>query len=105
MAENSSPQNETDWKYREQGWRVGGKRADVIRHLFCLLAGHDWQVNRRETQRVCLRCWWCHDRADAAETRCPTCIHPEGYDRLSGPCPTCRGEGAIESFGPAGGAS
>lgn len=25
--------------------------------------------------------------------RCPTCIHPEGYDRLSGPCPTCGGDG------------
>lgn len=39
---------------------------------------------------------------DWTGTRCPTCIHPEGYDRLSGPCPTCRGEGAIESFGPDG---
>lgn len=27
--------------------------------------------------------------------RCQTCIHPEGYDRLSGPCPTCRGDGVI----------
>jgi hypothetical protein len=27
--------------------------------------------------------------------RCPTCVHPEGYDRLSGPCPTCHGDGAI----------
>ncbi|MEP7738314.1 hypothetical protein ABKW28_11725 [Nocardioides sp. 31GB23] len=32
---------------------------------------------------------------DKAEVRCPTCIHPEGYDRLSGPCPTCHGEGAV----------
>lgn len=32
--------------------------------------------------------------------RCPTCIHAEGYDRLSGPCPTCRGEGEIQSFRP-----
>ena len=22
---------------------------------------------------------------------CRTCEHPEGYDRLSGPCPDCRG--------------
>ncbi len=27
--------------------------------------------------------------------RCQTCIHPEGYDRLSGPCPTCNGDGVI----------
>jgi hypothetical protein len=25
--------------------------------------------------------------------QCPTCAHPEGYDRLSGPCPTCHGVG------------
>ena len=23
---------------------------------------------------------------------CPTCTHPEGYDRLSGACPTCSGD-------------
>ena len=27
--------------------------------------------------------------------RCPTCIHPEGYDRLGGPCPTCGGDGVL----------
>lgn len=31
--------------------------------------------------------------------RCQTCIHPEGYDRLSGPCPTCGGDGVIPSAG------
>lgn len=30
---------------------------------------------------------------DVVAQRCPTCIHPEGYDRLSGPCPTCNGTG------------
>jgi Zn finger protein HypA/HybF involved in hydrogenase expression len=29
------------------------------------------------------------------EVECPTCAHPEGYDRLSGPCPTCHGDGVI----------
>lgn len=29
---------------------------------------------------------------------CPTCIHPEGYDRLSGPCPTCDGEGVASDL-------
>lgn len=28
-----------------------------------------------------------------AAVSCPTCAHPEGYDRLSGPCPTCKGDG------------
>lgn len=31
--------------------------------------------------------------------RCPTCVHPEGYDRLSGPCPTCHGDGVIPPEG------
>lgn len=30
---------------------------------------------------------------------CPTCVHPEGYDRLSGPCPTCHGVGVLPSEG------
>lgn len=33
---------------------------------------------------------------------CPTCIHPEGYDRLSGPCPTCDGD-VVSSSGTQGG--
>ena len=44
------------------------------------------------------------ERVVPTATRCPTCIHPEGYDRLSGPCPTCCGEGEIESFRPERGA-
>lgn len=62
MSNGPDPSAEKDWRHRERGWRVGGTRADVIRHLLCLFVGHDWQVNRRETQRVCRRCWWCHDR-------------------------------------------
>lgn len=31
--------------------------------------------------------------------RCPTCVHSEGYDRLSGPCPTCHGDGVIPPEG------
>lgn len=37
---------------------------------------------------------------DIAARRCPTCIHPEGYDRLSGPCPTCNGTGFDPSLRP-----
>ena len=35
------------------------------------------------------------DLLDPPVERCQTCIHPEGYDRLSGPCPTCNGDGVI----------
>lgn len=31
------------------------------------------------------------------EQKCPTCVRTEGYDRLSGPCPTCHGDGVIPS--------
>lgn len=35
------------------------------------------------------------DLAFPPVTRCPTCINAEGYDRLSGPCPTCNGDGVL----------
>lgn len=31
------------------------------------------------------------EMAAELEFECSTCVHPEGYDRLSGPCPTCGG--------------
>lgn len=40
-------------------------------------------------------CWNCNPYAPAIQ--CPTCVHPEGYDRLSGPCPTCGGDGVLPS--------
>lgn len=39
------------------------------------------------------------EMADDVARRCPTCVHPEGYDRLSGPCPTCHGDGVRSSPG------
>lgn len=45
-----------------KGWRLSGKYPrDWIRHVWCLVVGHDWQINSRETQRSCLRCWWIQD--------------------------------------------
>lgn len=57
-----------------RGWRIGPKSADVLRHAWCLIVGHDWQINHRETQRACLRCWWCQNRTTPTdqpeEVRC-----------------------------------
>lgn len=40
------------------------------------------------------------DVVNPPSVRCPTCIHPEGYDRLSGPCSTCGGDGVIPPGAP-----
>lgn len=38
---------------------------------------------------------WEFDPTTSPVERCPTCVNAEGYDRLSGPCPTCHGESVI----------
>ena len=85
--------------FRGRPWLAPGCTCGTIRSAGSPTEG-EWAM----------RLWWDeHAKRAGHETpatrRCPTCIHPEGYDRLSSPCPTCRGDGEIESFRPNGGPS
>lgn len=92
-----------DARWLTTGTRVAEIVADVLREEAADLdAERVAGVLRELSEEPCPACGGsmrfceCMDDPFAPAVRqCPTCVHPEGYDRLSGPCPTCQGEGVV----------